>query len=76
MAGKGVTEFVFESLIADGGQNWDVPARLGIRGRDVVLVAAAWAALAGCILFPTLHLAALGAAALVVSVIEIGKEDR
>jgi hypothetical protein len=75
MASKGVTESVFETLIADGGQSWDFPARPGIRGRDVVLVAAAWTVLAGCIFFPTLHMAALGAAALVVSVIETGRQD-
>ena len=75
MTSKGVTESVFESLVAAGDQSWDASAKLGIRGRDVVLVAAAWAVLAGCIFFPMLHMAALGAAVLVVSVIEIARRE-
>lgn len=75
MTSKGVTESVSEPLIAAGDPSWDAPAKLGIRGRDIVLVAAAWAVLAGCIFFPMLHMAALGAAALVVSVIEIARQE-
>jgi hypothetical protein len=75
MASKGATVSTFESLVADGDRSWDVPARLDLRARHVLLIAAAWSVLVGCILFPALQLAVLGTSALVASLIETAREN-
>lgn len=73
MIGQGATVFI-ESLVASGDQSLDVAARPGIRGRDVVMVAMAWAVLTGFTMFPAVQMAVLGVSALVVSVIDIARQ--